>query len=154
MRGDDDDDDGDGSGGDDDVSGRGRLNGVRAPADEYWSDGESGGGRLADASEAGAESAQPVSSPWGAQKQRRLGGPRVEEPVTTALLARLLAYALAYSVCLTGCEVLTMWVSRRVSWALQPGLLFGALWGATRCACLFALPFWCVARPAVCAAAA
>ena len=80
----------------------------------------------------------------GAQAQRVLGGPRVEEPVTAALLARLLAYALAYSVCLTACEVLTMWASRRVGAAVRLGVLSGALWGLVRCACLFALPFWCV----------
>jgi hypothetical protein len=130
-----------GSGGED-ASSRGRLNGVRAPADEYWSDEESNAtARLARAGDASAEAR--VSGPWGTQAQRRLGGPRVEERVTAALLARLLAYALAYSLCLTGCEMLTMWASRRVSWALPLGLLGGALWSCVRGACLLALPFWC-----------
>jgi hypothetical protein len=138
----------DASGEEDNSShGRGRLHGMRAPAEEYWSDDDSAGGpRTAPAEDASAE-AHPRGGPWVAQAQRRLGGPRVDEPVSGRLLARLLVYALAFSACLTVCEVLTMWLSRRVSGALHTGLLTSVLWGAVRCACLCGLPYWC-ARPA------
>ena len=135
-------DDDDGSW-DEDV---GDAHGVaHAPAAEFWSDDETGGGarQVIDPGDSRAE-ARATAGPWGAPTQRTLGGARVEEPVTAALLWRLLAYALAYSACLTGCEVVTMWASRRVSSAVQPGVLGSLLWGCVRCACLLGLPFWCV----------
>lgn len=130
-----------------DEESRGRLNGVRAPEAEYWSDDGSADDRGAEPGEASAAPAGG-QTPWGAQMQRKLGGPRVEEPITTALLLRLLGYALACSLCLTGCEVLTMWASKRVGVAVSLGFFSGALWGAVRFTCLFALPYWCGAAAA------
>ena len=125
-----------------DEESRGRLNGVRAPEAEYWSDDGSTDARTGEAGDAGAE-ALPAGGPWGAQAQRKLGGPRVEEPITTPLLLRLLGYALVCSLCLTFCEVLTMWASRRVAAAVTLGFFSGAIWSCMRFACLFALPYWC-----------
>lgn len=138
------DEEDDGSSGGEDGFALGRLAGARLPEDELWSDEEGAGHRVRVAED--AADVRPAGGPWGVQTQRRLGGPRVEEPITAALLRRLLVYALAVSMCLTGAEVLTMWASRRIGWAIQPGLLFGTLWGCTRCACLFGLPFWCARR--------
>jgi hypothetical protein len=140
MRGREDDDREDDAESWDDES-RGGMNGVRPPEAEYWSDDGSAGGRTAEAGEAGAE-AQPAGGPWGAQAQRKLGGPRVEEPITTPLLLRLLGYALVCSLCLTSCEVVTMWASRRVGAAVTLGFFTGTLWGFTRFLCLFSLPYW------------
>jgi len=114
-----------------------RLHGaVPLPEEEYWSDEERGG--------AGDAEARPLDGPgpWGQQLQRTLGGPKVEEPVSLALLARLFAYVAAFSLALAFCEVLTMWASRRVAWAVRPRSLFALAWACTRCLCILALPYW------------
>jgi hypothetical protein len=117
-----------------------RLHGLPAPAREYWSDEEQGHAtwREAAASEPRAGQAPPVT--------RKFGGTRLDEPLSWPLVGRLALFVAVLSLCLTSCEVLTMWASFRVSWAWRPRFPLGLFWSALRCACALALPYWCAGR--------
>lgn len=123
-----------------DGSPRARLQGLAAPAPEYWSDEEPGSSIWQ------AESASEPRRDRAAPAERKFGGPRLDEPLSWPLVGRLLFYTAALSLCLTSCEVLTMWVSLHVRWAISPRFLLGLVWFAARCACGLALPYWRVAR--------
>jgi hypothetical protein len=102
-----------------DGSPRARLQGLAAPPPEYWSDEEPGSTIWQ------AESASEPRRDRAAPAERKFGGPRLDEPLSWPLVGRLLFYTAALSLCLTSCEVLTMWVSLHVRWAISPRFLLG-----------------------------
>lgn len=114
------------------------------PKAELWSDDDEPPVR--GWQEPAASEPRNAAGPRGGVPLRRLGGPRTDEPLSLALLGRLLGYVAAFSVCLTSCEVLTMWASRKVAWAVQPWFVFALAWTLARWACALALPYWCASH--------
>jgi hypothetical protein len=117
-----------------------RLHGLPLPEDEYYSEDEEGGAHPPPSSLGDTGPSGGQFTPWGAQ--RRLGGPRLDEPLSWSLLGRLLVYVAAFSLCLAYCEVLTMWASKRVPWATHPWFVFAFAWALARCLSILALPYW------------
>jgi len=117
-----------------------RLHGLPLPEEEYFSEDEEGAPVQAPPSSVGDPQPAGQQNPWGVQ--RKLGGPRLDEPLSWPLLWRLFIYVTAYSVCLAYCEVLTMWASKRVPWATHPWFVFAFAWALARCLSILALPYW------------
>jgi len=125
-----------------------RLHGLPMPADEYYSDDEEEVGAVRHPpSSLGDPRPAGQQTPWG--EQRKLGGPRMDEPLSWSVLWRLLVYVAAFSLCLAYCEVLTMWVSKRVPWATHPWFVLAVAWAVARCLSILALPYWCAAANSI-----